>query len=77
MDRGTRGGAFLIKVTCNVKFYEVQGTEEPPVGGRSLEVVSHWCYSDRVVLEISGNTYTVLGSELISAIRNAMNTERF
>ncbi len=65
----------MIKVIQEVDVYEVDG-EDAPVGKEiKVGVASHWNRNQLVVLVIGKKQYTVLGSDLKTAIENAENTE--
>lgn len=65
-----------VKVKCEVQVYEVQG-EDVPVGasGPPLTTESHWNRDEFVVVKFNKQEFTVVGSDLITAIKNAMNTK--
>ena len=67
----------MIKVTNEVKIYEVDGGDVPAILGKSLVVESHWNNNERVNLCINAKVYTVIASDLKAAIENATNTRRF
>lgn len=56
-----------MKVTCEIRDYS-----EP--AQQSIRVHNHWNIDRFVELEIDGKRYTVLGYELIEAIKNCMNS---
>lgn len=58
-----------MEVRTKIKIYEI---DEISVNS-TLEVISHWNMTDRIVLKISGNEYTVIAEDLIIAIKNAQN----
>ena len=62
----------VIKVICKVQTYDTPQKA-------SINVHSHWMYNDMVELEIVGvdERYTVVGKDLITAIENAMNTNKW
>jgi len=65
-----------MKVETRVECYEVDGTETPVMGDVSIAVLSHWNRDNMVVLKLGSKSYTVVGSQLERAIRNATNVER-
>lgn len=66
-----------IEVINKIEVYEKNG-EDVTVGKvLSITVESHWNYPERVTIGFAGTKLTVLGDELVAAIKNAMNTERF
>ncbi len=68
----------MIKVTCEVKVYEVDGKEaKHSPSDEPVIVSSHWNYRDRVVLTLNGKSVTVLADDLEKAINNATNTNKY
>jgi hypothetical protein len=69
-----------IKVESEVKIYEVK---HAPVNGSGLLVLtiaSHWNDDRRVVISFpneGSGSITVLAADLIAAIKNATNTNRY
>lgn len=55
-----------IKVTNEIPTYN-----EPARPG--IKVHSHWCFSDRVVLEIEDHKVTIVKADIIAAVNNATN----
>jgi len=67
----------MIKVKQEIEIYE-ENDEEVPIGiDKSLSVESHWNWNERVILRLGKRRITVIGRDLITAIQNAMNTNRF
>lgn len=64
-----------IKVTCEVKVYELNDHESKPLDPLVVKVQSHWNYDDFVVLQVNDVRYTVSGRDLIRAVKNAMATK--
>lgn len=66
------GEDMAIDVTCEVKNYDNPAKSK-------LRVHSHWNDSNMVEVEVvaTGERYTVLGTDLITAIQDALNTNRF
>ena len=63
-----------IEVTQKIEVYEIND-EEVPIGKTvTIGVESHWDLDNRVVLRIGRKSYTVVGNDLITATKNAMNT---
>jgi hypothetical protein len=62
-----------MKVENEIQIYEVNGYEikTPPVP--YLKIASHGIRDAFVVIEIDGQRYTVIASQLEKAIRNATN----
>lgn len=61
-----------IDVESKVRVYEVDGKEtklDKPI----IKVLSHWNWTDRIVLEIDDKKYCVLEKDLLRAIENAKN----
>ena len=72
----------MIKVSNEVTVYELCGT--PTDSSRLLATIiplftveSHWNEREKVVITIGGETVTVVASDLIAAIKNATNSNRF
>ena len=42
---------------------------------QTLTIRNHWCYRDRVVLQIAEKEYTFVAEHLLLAIKNATNTQ--
>lgn len=61
-----------IDVTCKVQTYDTP--QKAP-----LRVHSHWCDGQMVEIEVvgAGERYTVVGKDMITAIENAMNVNRY
>lgn len=66
-----------MKVTNELKLYEMDGVEAKAIDGPVLLVRSHWVRREMVVLIVGGHEYTVARSELAAAIGNATNTGRY
>jgi len=63
-----------IEVTQKIEVYEIND-EEVPIGKTvTIGVESHWNLDESVVLRIGRKSYTVVGNDLITATKNAMNT---
>jgi hypothetical protein len=66
----------MIKVTCEVKVYELNGipcgTEE-----QNILIYSHPIKDDRVEITLAGTNIVVVADDLIADIENATNTKRF
>jgi len=67
----------MIKVSQSVEVYERYDKEVPVGTNCSIRVESHWNINRRVILVISGERLTVIGSDLITAIQNAMNSNPY
>jgi len=63
-----------VKVQQTIEVYEVNGVDVPIGQKVELGIDSHWPLSQRIVLNIRGVKYTVIGRDLITAVQNAMNT---
>ena len=59
-----------IKVTCEI------GSYDNPAKTRIL-IHSHWHRNDMIEIEIGDEKRMVQGNDVIEAVRNAMNTNRF
>lgn len=71
----------MIHVSSKVLVYEIDGKEVNPhrVGqddATAVHVLSHWNYSNRVILGIGSYKLTVLAKDLEAAIANARNNRR-
>jgi len=62
-----------IKVSCRVDLYSV--STDSAKG--SILVHSHWNDDNKVEIEIEDKRFCVSGYDLIEAIRNAINTNRY
>ena len=60
-----------MKTITEVKAYEINDKDNPPLDAPKLLVASHWGYDDRCVLEWQGKEFTVLRRELIAAVQRA------
>jgi len=67
----------MIKVKQTVEIYEENDVEVSIGTSKSLGVESHWNHNERVILGFGEKRITVVGRDLITAIQNAMNTNRF
>lgn len=67
----------MIKVKQTVEIYEENGKEIPIGTNKSIRVESHWNRDESVILVFGRKHITVIGQDLITAINNAMNTNRF
>lgn len=67
----------MIRVMSELKVYEFDGKSTSKAdGGKEhppIHVHSHWNRRDFVTLEICGSKYTLIGEDIIEAIRNAQN----
>jgi endonuclease V-like protein UPF0215 family len=63
-----------IKITQEIKIYEVDDKEVPVGQDFTLGILSHWNWNDHVIIVSNGKKVTVSGTDLIRAIQNAMNT---
>lgn len=64
----------MINIKCEVKVYEREYSNDPE---EKVIVESHWNEPDKVVIYINGIGRVVVASDLIIAIKNATNTNRF
>ena len=62
----------MIKVVCEVREYPDSSQEYA-----TLIVRNHWTDDKKVVLELGGNKYTFIASDLKEAISNAQKTNRW
>lgn len=56
---------------CEVNGYE-KSKDMPPI-----YITSNDNYSEYINIDVCGNEVTVVGTDMIEAIKNAMNTNRF
>jgi len=66
----------MIKVTCEVKVYEKDGTS-CGMENQTILVLSHLIQDDRVEIVFENARVVVVANDLIAAIENATNTKRF
>jgi hypothetical protein len=66
----------MIKVTCEVKVYELNGI---PCGAeeQSILVYSHSIDNGKIEITFAGTDIVIVADDLIAAIENATNTKRF
>ena len=72
----------MINVRNEIKVYELHGR---PVDDTVLSatiiplffVASHWNENSKVIITLGGEMVTVVASDLIAAIKNATNSNRF
>ena len=62
----------MMRVDSKIKVYEVCG-EDKYAKDNGMTVSSHWSLTDRVVIEVAGEQWTVLAADLRRAIDNAVN----
>ena len=62
-----------IKVTNRVELYPTNKND--PNG--SILVHSHWAEDTKIEIEIEGKRYCVSGQDMIQAVQNSMNINRF
>ena len=70
----------MIYVTCKVKVYEMRGESTAEMEGKDIPsflVISHWNEKNKVVFSVGGQTVTVIADDVIAAIKNATNSNRF
>ena len=68
----------MIKVSNSVKVYEVDGKEIKSLDYPQIKVDSHWNRNEFIVLQSEdGKKYTVCSRDLIAAIENATNINRY
>jgi len=67
----------MIEVKQKVEIYEENG-ESIPIGvTKNINVESHWNHDEWIILVVGKRRITVKGQDLITAIHNAMNINRF
>ena len=68
----------MIKVTSEVKIYEIGGKEVKLGTNKVLSIESHWNKSDFVNITLPGfDPITVPAGDLKAAIENAQNASRY
>lgn len=70
----------MIEVQNIIPVYEIDGQEvkfADPKLRPTIGVASHWNRMDLVVIKIGDKNYTVVAGDLITAIKNATNTNRY
>lgn len=60
----------MIEISQKVAVQEVNGEEVEDV----IEVNSHWNDSELVILKVKGTSFTFIVDDLITAIKNAQET---
>lgn len=65
-----------IKIDQSIDICEVDNIETSTVECPSMTISSHPDNNDMVIIGVGARTYTVSGSELMTACDNAMTTER-
>lgn len=58
------------KVVVSVTLYEENGEATKGIPAPTMQVRSHWNWTDRVVLEFDGKSVTVLERDLLQALRS-------
>lgn len=66
-----------IKVENEVEVYEKNGEEAPAMKRENILIKSHGIWHDRIVLRVGRNEYTVITDDLLAAIKNASNSNKF
>lgn len=59
----------MVKVTCKLTDYSDQVKPE-------IIVHNHWNNNKFVEIEVDGKRFTILGQDMIEAVKNAMNTNK-
>ena len=68
----------MITVINEVKIYEIDGEELPPVGTQeNIIVTSQWNNKQRRKIVANGRKITVIANDLKTAIENATNINRY
>ena len=65
-----------MKVVNDIKVHEFDSVELTVGNSINIRIVSHERRSDLVIIDTGSEFFTVNGSELIMAIKNAQNTSR-
>lgn len=66
----------MITVTNEVNVYELDGKDLPVNEYMHIVVTNHWAERRRVNIIINGQRLTVVASDLITAINNAINSNQ-
>ena len=66
----------MIKVKNEIKVYEIDN-KKVDWQKNSIQVVSHWNEENKIVLVIDEKSYTVSANDLVTAIKNAQNINRY
>ena len=70
----------MIQVSSVIYVYEEDGK---PTSEMSRDVIrlflvkSHWNETEKVIIHVDGKEWTVLADDLIAAVKNATNRNRF
>lgn len=67
----------MIKVKNEVKVYECNGKDTACLDNALIGIESHWNDNNKIVLVACGERYTIVAEDLICAIKNATNINRF
>ena len=62
-----------MKVITEIRVHEINGEEVTVVNATEIKIESHERRSDIVIINTGEKSFTVKGSELIAAIKNAQN----
>lgn len=65
----------MIKVNCEVKTY--YNNSEVKVDMPIINIKSHWCRNEMVWIEINEEKHLVVAQDLIEAIKNCTNVNRY
>ena len=63
-----------IEIQQKIKIYEKDGEEVELPTEDTIGVNAHWCDDSMIILVIDGQSYTVVGSDILIATENAMNS---
>lgn len=66
----------MINVKNEVKVYEIDN-REVDLQTNSIQVLNHWNENEKIVLAIDDKSYTVSAYDLLTAIENARNVNRY
>lgn len=67
----------MINVNCKVNVYEIE-SKEVPITQASVKVFSHWNNPKFIMIQINDDPpHTVIAMDLIAAIENSQNINRF
>ena len=67
----------MIQVKNEIRVYEVDDKDVGFKEGPEFTVENHWNQTAYVVVSIDGKKYTVVAADLMAAIKNATNVNRY
>lgn len=66
----------MMQVDTKIEAYEVNGKDTAAGQEVYVHICSHWCYDDRVVLNVGDKTFTLIAVDIKKAVDNATNVRR-